>query len=367
MAVGVDESFVRVFIWNSGLKQNIGLNSLVPSFGHVALETQLGGVSRYISFWPGCNTNLCNQKKSHYHEKQIDELYETRPADAIFVLKNLDISKINDWFENNKDNLIWCSQGSSAIKKSYEFNCVGLTFHLLQTGGMRNVSHYKTKNIKRISFAIFTSCSLVAVACSISYRIIKPFWRLHDKFGIWVSTSHKIYNSSLVALSALKIVYEQLRLAETALKTFYYEEIIGFFLDYLLKSKVSNLIQILDDPDRWWPPFESMPIPRDMVSIFPNMVQKYAHYRSFINLGGSICALTAIFGISTLSFNNKIVLETLTPKDLENLVSEEVEKEKKELDQKNFLRSDTQKKSFFSTIVLALVTFVFLKTLEVSR
>ena len=155
-AAAMEASCVRVFIWRACSSQTTGVESFVPSFGHVSLQTQLGGTSRYISFWPGNCNKHCFQKDPHYHTFEIDKLCEERPPVAPYVLKNLDIKKINDWFDAHKNDFSWVLRGSSILKGPNEFNCAGLSYRLLEEGGFNErLPKHVMVNIKRnIGFTV---------------------------------------------------------------------------------------------------------------------------------------------------------------------------------------------------------------------
>ena len=101
MAHSVGSSYVKIWVWES-VEKNA---QAAPVYGHVALETVHRGHSTYISFCVDLNCKLkpsatLNGYPAHFHEeKEQDNAIQTGKKSRFYQLFCLDVSKINNAFE----------------------------------------------------------------------------------------------------------------------------------------------------------------------------------------------------------------------------------------------------------------------------
>lgn len=99
------------------------------SFGHVSLETE----KNYMSFWPG------NMLVDYFEDiKNMAKLPEIR-----LTLYQLDAKKISNAFEEfKKSKFNWSIWGSGLFRSEKSRSCAGLTYFLLQEGGLKKLRTY---------------------------------------------------------------------------------------------------------------------------------------------------------------------------------------------------------------------------------
>lgn len=183
--------FVNVFVWPglSSLRMSSdGIHSNRYSPGHVALETHIAGVSKYISFWPpDCPWPACRRMgRSHFHSKEEDAQAEQNAEGVIlpkiYKLSLGSVEAINLAFEKFQrlDAYKWTALGSSFFRQAYERNCAGLALYLLEKGGIRElVSGSETTSYSRKMIAASISALFFV---SINFLVAPPLWQLFRNF-----------------------------------------------------------------------------------------------------------------------------------------------------------------------------------------
>lgn len=322
------------------------------------METKVDGISQYISFWPGnCDTKICCQKESHYHTFEIDKVYEGRPPSSIFILKSLDVKKINIWFETHKNKLSWVLRGSSPLQGPNEFNCAGLTYRLLEEGGIQEkIPNRLMLSIKKnIGITALFSLTLIS-SYYWSKRTIEPLFQsvdsarqlgssirllnerilylIHDTLIVYpnrlfpvISSLSQVcqlelddYPSLLRQLNGVSEDLNQLVENET------FTTMISHFIKIISQFKHNEKIDTIDDA-----------VTKNSVAInLSNSLSKVQHLTQELNdslfspfrspygvVVVGVLALSAAFLVLT----RKIAVDAMTPTELEALVSDIFEKE----------------------------------------
>ncbi len=322
--------FACVYVWRGSSFQIVGSGSF-PSFGHVALETQLDGKTRYISFWPGnCNTKRCSQKKPHFHDKEVDSIYETRSPDASYKLHNLDIKKINDWFDANKDDLTWVLRGSSIIKGPHEFNCAGLTYRLLEEGGLEDANPviYKTKR-KILGFV--SACLVFIPICYWSNRMMEPIAKFPTVISELMMEGMNIEDVGMKLFKTSLLAREHLQKAAEAayymnnLELTHYPELQETILP-IANVYAQHGLNKLNQGDNVF--FQNFPDAGNKSIILKDLIiVEFDKYSPFLTLAGAMAITTVVLGVGISLLHNKLVTDTITPNDVELLAERAIARE----------------------------------------
>jgi hypothetical protein len=329
------DASIQVYIWHGSSSKTFGMSSFLPSFGHVALETHLGGDSRYISFWPGCNKDFCSEKDPHYHTKDKDRICEGRPEDIPPIsLMSLNVKKINDWFDANKHHFTWVFKGSTILKDSDEFNCAGLSYRLLEEGGILElVPYYKMSRIKKKVIAIVASISIFTPICLWSHYVIQPLIQMPQVFCDFAIGLLNLRKTVVKIFYNLESMHASLLSAESALLKVYQEELREY---PQLKASVMQSIEFIKNRPKLTL-FDDLPsndaseyqFDAKALLLKNSLIEGFKKYAPFSTLGGVAALSAVVFGVSLAFFSHKIVADSITPADVEDLVSQAITVEKK--------------------------------------
>lgn len=172
---------VRVHCWdNRGVHlDKRGKPAYAP--GHVALEIRQGAVIVvYASFWPGnsCPITICKESDAHFHNLDTDQLIEAK-TERIHTIVGLDVEAMIRAFDRFKRKpKSWGALGSGVLRRPYQRNCAGLTLHLLEKGGLREILNNQAFMSSRFKVLLGVATSTVFLACA-SLGIRREILRLY--------------------------------------------------------------------------------------------------------------------------------------------------------------------------------------------
>lgn len=165
-----DINQVTVYIW---------FNQSSKIGGHVSLRTYKGGKDNtgyYVSFWPSLSDDAnyetdpyrfhrfdSKTSVSYFRTEEYDHIKETKKADKTYHLMHLHVDKVNQEIEKIiVEGGRWDLYGSSILspilsrwRREKQFNCCGLTLHLLRKGGAILHTHHTISDFI-ISFKRFS-------------------------------------------------------------------------------------------------------------------------------------------------------------------------------------------------------------------
>lgn len=129
---------IRIWIWLNQPEDR----SSAATYRHVSLEIHEEGREDellYISFWKETHRKVsgCEERKLHFHSQRSLDDQVCSNCTVIYYDLPLNVYKIQKafhYFKNNPER--WNSLGWSCFHKPYTFDAVGLTFYLLDQGGI---------------------------------------------------------------------------------------------------------------------------------------------------------------------------------------------------------------------------------------
>lgn len=292
--------YVRVFVWRKS--EGFFSSASKKDFGHVAVETRTGGQNdqsvRYISFWPGKKETdnrvticSCNRDVSHFHNYAEDCNEEERPADRTYILLKLDIEKIHRAFHKfyNEGHFHWKVTGSSFLRYTYERNCAGLTLYLLKKGGIGDmVPRELTEEHARVMFATALSAGAVAGVSFWLLSCLSSFifsWRTLSAFWQDYLTIVSCYKKAAVHFENLRALSDQFPINDEI------EKIKGY-----------------------------LELPRDWALGETQFERALGYADQRIKLATASLLIPTVCSISVIFLNNRLLLKTITPGDVENIV-----------------------------------------------
>jgi len=328
MANSVQTSFVRVWYWSS---QGFSFNSdretkIAYSPGHVAIELHSGGnedcVISYASYWPGpCRLiNVCTKSTSHFHENlTTDELIETKKGKS-FDLHDLNVKKIQEAINKYKRLGIfsWGILGSSVFRKSYERNCAGLSLYLLEIGGIRNLIHNQSTG-SRLKKWFSHSFSVIALSGTSAWS----YYQIRNLSGSLQNYHHFAHSYQLASKGAssafrsvMKMFFSALPILTDTLENQEAHRVIHTDIQTILQKLRRSMVElgtaIYSNEEHFLP---------DLLTTVDQ-----ANKRFFF---ASITALTPVaMAISVLILNHTILIKTVTPANVKEIVEKAVKKEK---------------------------------------
>ena len=135
---------VIVRVWQSSTSLILQKTGSLVSFGHVSLQTFIGGKDNqghYISFWRADHDNrCCGNKQDHFHTREQDVHYCGQALIGnTYTFYKIDPDKINSYFEWIKDRLHYDIGGYiSSYDHEYSANCSSLVFKLMSNAGLNS-------------------------------------------------------------------------------------------------------------------------------------------------------------------------------------------------------------------------------------
>ncbi len=312
-------TYVNVYVWQTASFEKLGLGTYQWSKyspGHVALETYVEGRKiEYISYWPGKHAEACKCEiaTSHLHTLAEDIKAEKNTQPEPYKLY-LNVQAINELILKFKRRIAegfldWGVFGSSVFKQPYEQNCASLVLLLLKHGGLHEPLEQQKSS--RYSRMIATASACTAIFAALGVPSLKGIFSIYKLYNEYQQTHWK-YGCEIVALTINRVwANHSAMLATTNLmqQISLCADKDGLANEQLMKA--TNFVSTIET------------IRDEIISLINEELIEKLNRTSvrFMFVVSTLSLLTPIaLSFFLIYLSRELMLKTVTPKDVEELV-----------------------------------------------
>ena len=212
------------------------------------------------------------------------------------------------------------------------------------------------QSVKRVSAAtLFTGFSFGSV-CYWSHYILRPIFQFQNDINVYFVGVLNLIYPMVKTVDVLKTVHSHICNAELSLSEMYslelgsYTELKELLGDLLNLVKARHQTALID--------FTPMSSALTTTEIFGSTFFKKP-YSPYFTLGTLTAAITLVVGLGITFFNDKMIVETITPTDVEDLVSAAVKQESKPAEKTMWISSIPFKTILFGSMVVSVGAYFF--------